>query len=70
MQRYGGSRNIAAISKKGKSKGRQIEGQDEGYIDMEFDEDDDVDSMGFPIKKKDDDDDSGDNQIDDKKSKK
>ena len=37
---------------------------------MEFDEDDDVDSMGFPIKKKDDDDDNGDNQIDDKKSKK
>ena len=69
MQRYGGSRNIAAISKKGKSKGRQIEGQDEGYIDMEFDEDDDVDSMGFPIKKKDDDDDD-DNQVDDKKSKK
>ena len=26
LQRYGGSRNIAAISKKGKTKGRQIEG--------------------------------------------
>lgn len=60
-KRYGGSRNIAAISKKGKTKGRQIEGQDDGYIDMEYDEDDDVDSMGFPIRKGDDDNDDDDN---------
>lgn len=32
-------------------------GQDDGYIDMEYDEDDDVDSMGFPVRKGDDDDD-------------
>ena len=62
LQKYGGSKNIAAISKKSKAKGRQIEGQDEGYIDMEFDEDDDVDSMGFPIKKDDDDDDDDDDK--------